>query len=197
MLEEAGFTVPRTDKGSYCTAVGALRDAGIDHEAVDYLSMLNQARGLPDASLAVVADDGRVHPSVQASQASGRLSIKKPALTTFGADDKRNLTDRDLFVAADGHLLLAVRPQRHRRARHGLALEGPGHDRTPATGQGLAHRDGRDRLRRPVDAEGGQAAVALGQLLERPEHPGRERRGDLRGGRRPDPAVGRDLPRAG
>ena len=108
LLEQAGFTVPRTANGEYCTAADVLIKAQVDHEALRYLAMLNQARGLPNACVQVLADDGRVHPSVQASQASGRLSIKKPALTTFGANERRNLTDRDLFVAAEGHLLLAV-----------------------------------------------------------------------------------------
>ncbi len=107
MLESEGFNVPRTETGDYSASYEALREAGVEHESLEYLRMITSARGLPSNVDRCLADDGRVHVSVQASQASGRLSATNPPLTTFGAREHRNLTDRDMFVARDRHLLFS------------------------------------------------------------------------------------------
>lgn len=107
MLEAEGFNIPRTETGDYSMSYEALREAVGDHESLEYLRMITSARGLPSNVSRCLADDGRVHVSVQSSQASGRLSVTNPPLTTFGAREHRNLADRDMFVARDEHLLLS------------------------------------------------------------------------------------------
>ena len=78
-----------------------------DHPVAAALLSLNGSRGLAQQVLDYVDDDGRVRPDIDmCRQATGRWSITAPALTTFGK--KGDLGDRDLFVAAPGHVLFAV-----------------------------------------------------------------------------------------
>ena len=77
MLEGAGFNVPKTPTGRAPASDDALVEAGVDHESMEYLRMLNTARGLPHQTLTVMSYYDRVHPSIQTSQASGRLSTTK------------------------------------------------------------------------------------------------------------------------
>ena len=50
---------------------------------------------------------GRVHPEVDARQASGRVSVTKPGLTVFGKRDGRHI-EREIFIPEPGHVLLAA-----------------------------------------------------------------------------------------
>lgn len=78
-----------------------------DHPVAAALLSLNGSRGLAQQVLDYVDDDGRVRPDIDmCRQATGRWSVTAPALTTFGK--KGDLGDRDLFVAAPGHVLFAV-----------------------------------------------------------------------------------------
>ena len=77
------------------------------HPVAAALLSLNGSRGLAQQVLDHVDDDGRVRPDIDmCRQATGRWSVTAPALTTFGK--KGDLGDRDLFVAAPGHVMFAV-----------------------------------------------------------------------------------------
>jgi DNA polymerase-1 len=50
--------------------------------------------------------DGRVHPKISMSQASGRWSFTKPGLTVYGKHEGRHV-EREIFTADPGHVLLS------------------------------------------------------------------------------------------
>lgn len=49
--------------------------------------------------------EGRVHPTISARQASGRLSITKPGLTVIGKRDGR-WVEREVFLPEQGHVIV-------------------------------------------------------------------------------------------
>jgi DNA polymerase-1 len=51
--------------------------------------------------------DGRVHPTISARQASGRLSITDPGLTVFGKRGGKHV-ERAIFLPEPGHLIVAA-----------------------------------------------------------------------------------------
>lgn len=52
-----------------------------------------------------LGSDGRVHPTISARQASGRLSITDPGLTVVGKRDGR-WVEREVFLPEEGHLIV-------------------------------------------------------------------------------------------
>lgn len=125
-LQDQGIEVKArlSDAGKYAAAaaIGAEFPAGKNgapllnkvtlaphaaHPVAAALLSLNGSRGLAQQVLDHVDDDGRVRPDIDSCrQATGRWSVTAPALTTFSK--KGDLGDRDLFVAAPGHVLFAV-----------------------------------------------------------------------------------------
>jgi DNA polymerase I len=74
-------------------------------ELVRDLLALAGDRGIPAQVVRYLADDGRVHPSIDMSaQATGRWSITAPGMTVMGKRGE-GLRDRDLFRAREGHVL--------------------------------------------------------------------------------------------
>lgn len=67
------------------------------------LAELQGQRSLAQQALDYVHDDSRVHPSITLWQRSGRSSITKPGLTTWG---ERNPIDKGYLVASEGHKLV-------------------------------------------------------------------------------------------
>lgn len=64
------------------------------------LALLQGQRPLAEQALRYLSSDGRVHPSVDGLQRSGRRSSTEPGLTTF---DEAN---KDLFIASEGFLMI-------------------------------------------------------------------------------------------
>lgn len=67
---------------------------------------LNGIRSVYETALQYLAN-GRVHPAISLRQASGRWSVTKPGLTVIGKRSGR-VTERDVFVADEGHVIVAV-----------------------------------------------------------------------------------------
>ena len=92
----------------FLSVVGAMRLRGLRIDEDE----LNRQLSFDDAPsvLSRTKDclrDGRLHPTMDALQASGRLSVSNPAMTTFGRRGER-LNARRVVIPEDGHVLLSV-----------------------------------------------------------------------------------------
>lgn len=113
-FERLGVEVPRTEKGFLATnreTLEGLLEAHPDNDELDALCTVLMALN-GQTALQLIADhvaaDGRVHPKVDASQASGRISVTKPALTTLGKRKRAKILDRSVLLADEGDVLLCV-----------------------------------------------------------------------------------------
>ena len=67
------------------------------------LAELQGQRSLAEQALTYTCPDGLVHPSITGWQRSGRLSVTKPGLTTWG---ERNPIDKEYLIASEGRSLV-------------------------------------------------------------------------------------------
>lgn len=114
-IQDCGVEPPRTKKGGLATnreAMHALRTQNSDKVELvalcDLVLELNEERSTVDTILNCTKTDGRVHPGVNAGQATGRISITKPGLSVMGKRDRRNVLERSLLMPDEGDVLLAV-----------------------------------------------------------------------------------------
>lgn len=114
-FEDLGVAPPRTLKGSLATSSDTLEALVAEHpgnealtELCGVLAALNGARSVPQTVLDHVSPDGRVHPEIDARQATGRISVKKPGVTVIGKRDRRNILERALLLPDEGDVLLPV-----------------------------------------------------------------------------------------
>lgn len=105
---------PRTPKGALATSKGALSTLLEEHpgnellvELVETLHALNGERSVIQTILDHTGSDGRVHPSVDARQATGRISVTNPGLTVMGKRDRANILERSLLLPDEGDVLVA------------------------------------------------------------------------------------------
>lgn len=111
-----GVEPPRTAKGGLATnkdALGALLAAHPDNdtlaELVGLLRTVSGERLFAETVLGHTAVDGRVYPRVRAEQATGRLSVTRPGLTTAGKRNRAAVMERALFLPdSDDEVLLAA-----------------------------------------------------------------------------------------
>lgn len=109
-----GVALPRTSTGQVSLARDSVRlaleeyfdDAAVQRLGTAVLSA-NGARCFSENVRSSVCPDGRVHPSVAATQATGRFSVTRPGLTVCGKRDRRNSLERAMFLPDVGELLLA------------------------------------------------------------------------------------------
>lgn len=111
---ECGVAAPRTAKGGLATgqtALDALISAHPENdqlmELCTVLRSLNGERSTVQTLLERTHSDGRIHPDVDARQATGRISVTKPALTTAGKRKRKNIVERALLLPDPGHVLIA------------------------------------------------------------------------------------------
>lgn len=114
-FSDCGVEPPRTAKGSLATGKQALADLLEKHpdntalaELVGVLRSLNGERSVIQTVLDCTRSDGRVHPSVDARQTTGRISVTKPGLTVMGKRDRSNVLERSVLLPDDGEVLIAV-----------------------------------------------------------------------------------------
>lgn len=92
----------------FLSIVGSMRLAGLRIDEKELGRQL--VTGSAPAVLHRVREhlrDGRIHPTMDATQASGRLSVSNPAMLTFGRRGER-LSARRVVVPEDGHVFLSV-----------------------------------------------------------------------------------------
>lgn len=111
---DAGVIPPRTAKGALATGKDALErlledrpDNPALRELCGLLLALNGQRSVTQTVLDHTGADGRVHPSIDASQSTGRLSVTKPGLTVMGKRDRVNVLERSLLLPDEGDILIA------------------------------------------------------------------------------------------
>lgn len=114
-LRAAGVEPPRTARGGLATgsdALTTLAEQHLENEAVvemcEMLQAMNGRRSTVETLVTCTRPDGRVHPSVSARQASGRISVTEPGLTTMGKRARRNALERALLLPDEGDVLLCV-----------------------------------------------------------------------------------------
>ncbi|WP_422114705.1 DNA polymerase [Brachybacterium sp. UNK5269] len=112
---EYGVEPPRTTRGGLATSRKALEDLRGEHpdntpldELCELVLSLNEERSIVDTILSCTGPDGRVHPQINAGQATGRISVTKPGLSVMGKRDRRNVLERSLLLPDEGEVLLAV-----------------------------------------------------------------------------------------
>lgn len=111
-----GVNPPRTPRGALATNADALATLRADHpdnaallELVDAVGTVTGERGFAETVMKHVTSDGRVHPRVSAEQATGRISVTRPGLTTSGKRDRKALMERALLLPDDDdHVLIAA-----------------------------------------------------------------------------------------
>lgn len=117
-LEEAfkdcGVEPPRTDTGVLATNKVDLAEMLNGHpcnvalaDLVEALLALGGERSVTQTILNHTSPDGRVHPHVDARQATGRISLTKPGLTVTGTRDRSNALERSLLLPDEGDVLTA------------------------------------------------------------------------------------------
>lgn len=111
---DAGVIPPRTAKGALATGTDALErlledrpDNPALRQLCDLLLALNGQRSVTQTVLDHTGADGRVHPSIDAGQSTGRLSVTKPGLTVMGKRDRANVLERSLLLPDEGDVLIA------------------------------------------------------------------------------------------
>jgi DNA polymerase-1 len=111
---DCGVEPPRTPKGALATGknyLAALLQEHPDNESlvelVETLRALNGERSVTQTILDHTGSDGRVHPSVDARQTTGRISVTKPGLTVMGKRDRANVLERSLLLPDEGDVLVA------------------------------------------------------------------------------------------
>lgn len=114
-FQSLGVEPPRTSKGAIATGKEALSAFAEQHpdksellELCSVLRALNEERSTAQMLLDHTAPDGRIHPDVDARQATGRISITKPGLTVLGKRDRENILERALLLPDPGHVLLCA-----------------------------------------------------------------------------------------
>lgn len=110
-LNGATFPRKKTSKSPDLSqeTMKAVIDSEMNDRAValaELVMELNGVRSVYQTIYDYLAGD-RVHPNIQMRQASGRWSTTKPGLTVVGKRGKR-ITERDVFLADEGHVLIAV-----------------------------------------------------------------------------------------
>lgn len=111
---DVGVETPRTPKGALATGKDALAGLLEQHPGneqlenlVEALRAINGERSVTQTILDTTGHDGRVHPSVAATQATGRLSVTKPGLTVMGKRDRANVLERSLLLPDEEDVLIA------------------------------------------------------------------------------------------
>ncbi|UZF54049.1 DNA polymerase [Gordonia polyisoprenivorans] len=112
---DVGVVPSRTANGSLATGKDAVQqllkchpDNSRLHSLCNLLLSLNGQRSVTQTVLDHVGADGRVHPSIDAGQSTGRLSVTKPGLTVMGKRDRANVLERSLLLPDEGDVLVAV-----------------------------------------------------------------------------------------
>lgn len=111
---DCGVEPARTAKGALATGKDALAGLLEQHpgneplaDLVEALRGINGERSVTQTVIDHTGPDGRVHPSVAAMQATGRLSVTKPGLTVMGKRDRANVLERSLLLPDEGDVLIA------------------------------------------------------------------------------------------
>ncbi|MFM9378600.1 MULTISPECIES: DNA polymerase [Gordonia] len=112
---DVGVEPPRTAKGALATGKDALDELEAAHagnpglvELCRTLRALNGERTTAQTVLDHVGPDGRVHPEIDARQATGRISVTRPGLTVMGKRDRANIVERALLLPDEDNVLLPV-----------------------------------------------------------------------------------------
>jgi len=113
-FSDCGITPPRTAKGGLATGQEALDELTAQHpengmllDLCSLLRALNGERSTAQTMLDSTRSDGRIHADVDARQATGRISVTKPALTTLGKRKRKNVIERALLLPDPGEVLIA------------------------------------------------------------------------------------------
>ena len=103
-MTSLGVEPPITDKGAVSLGKGQLAelveahpDKAALHELVDRLVTVRQTSPAATVQKCMHAD-GRLYPSIQPRQATGRWSMTKPGMTIFGSRSDRLLAQRAMIV---------------------------------------------------------------------------------------------------
>lgn len=163
-LEQAfvdlGVEPPRTAKGSLATSKTALLELESGHadnaglvELCQTIRALNGERSIAQTILSHTGPDGRIRPSVNASQATGRISVTNPGLTVMGKRDRANVLERALLLPDPGHVLICAdlsQVDARAMAMHAqdpayIAALAPGKDMHDEMAAALFGEDGWDR----------------------------------------------------
>ncbi|MDJ0454068.1 DNA polymerase [Gordonia amicalis] len=112
---DVGVQPPRTTKGALATGKDALTALEAGHsdntalvELCQTLRALNGERSTAQTILDHTGPDGRVHPDIDARQATGRISVTRPGLTVMGKRDRANIIERALLLPDESDVLLPV-----------------------------------------------------------------------------------------
>ncbi|MBX8995252.1 hypothetical protein HCH15_03510 [Corynebacterium testudinoris] len=114
-FQRLGVDPPRTKKGALALNQEALSQLVEHHpgntgvnELVDILQKVGRQRTFAETVLKHVSHD-RVHPAIRADQATGRISVTKPGLTTMGKRERQLVLERALILPdTDDEVLIAA-----------------------------------------------------------------------------------------
>jgi len=113
-FEALGITLPTTDKGRPSMSSDTMSELieAVDHDGpvAELAYAIQQLQGVRTVYETVAGSmhaDGRVHPEVNAFQASGRLSVQNPGLTVMGKRGGKHV-EREVFLPdSDDEVLVA------------------------------------------------------------------------------------------
>lgn len=141
---DLGVEPRRTAKGNLATGRDALDELIAEHsdnaglvELCQTLRALNGERTTPQTILDHTGPDGRVHPSVDARQATGRISLTDPGLSVMGKRDRANVCERALLLPEEGDVLLCVDLSTVDNRAIGIHCQDPGYVAMLAPGKDL------------------------------------------------------------
>lgn len=76
-------------------------------ELVETVQGFNSVRTVYQSALAALHPDGRVHPTINMYQATGRWSVGNPGMTVFGKRGGRYV-EREIFIADEGEVMISA-----------------------------------------------------------------------------------------
>lgn len=103
-LAQFSIEVPRTEKGAVSISVESLKGLAIQHSTNNQVAILATKMeellqsNSPAPTVKKYLHKGRVYPSISSTQATGRLSTTKPAMTVFGSREDRLLVQRAMIL---------------------------------------------------------------------------------------------------
>lgn len=113
-LQRYGAELPLTTKGAPSTSKNVFAELAQSHagtrevvELCENMTKLLETCG-PAATLKKYVRGDRVYPSIQPSQATGRLSTTKPGMTIFGSRGERLIAQRAMILPEPGERFVSV-----------------------------------------------------------------------------------------
>lgn len=114
-FDDLGVVLPRSASGKGpATGAEVMREIAEAHadrpeivELCETVQGFNGVRTVYGSALEALHTDGRVHPTINMYQATGRWSVSNPGMTVYGKRGGRHV-EREIFIADEGEVMISA-----------------------------------------------------------------------------------------